>query len=262
MADPGQVENALLNLSINASHAMPRGEAIAINIENAVISSEEWARRWEGRSGEYVALSVTDTGTGMSTHVLEHVFEPFFTTKGVGQGSGLGLSMVHGFAQQSGGFVAIESEEGKGTTVAIYLPKARDGQTNTEEQITNGEMQKGRGETILLVEDEAAVRDTTKKVLDRLGYRVLVAEDGPAALAILSSAERVDLLLSDIILPGGVNGIDIFNRSQELRPSLKCLLMTGYASPPDQQLPEEVEILSKPVSINDLATKARQVLGA
>ena len=123
-------------------------------------------------------------------------------------------------------------------------------------------MQKGRGETILLVEDEAAVRDTTKKVLDRLGYRVLVAEDGPAALVILSSAERVDLLLSDIILPGGVNGIDIFNRSQELRPSLKCLLMTGYTSPPDQQLPEEVEILSKPVSINDLATKARQVLGA
>lgn len=102
----------------------------------------------------------------MSTYVLEHVFEPFFTTKGVGQGSGLGLSMVHGFSQQSGGFAAIESEEGKGTTVAIYLPKARDGQTNTEEQITNGEMQKDRGETILLVEDEAAVRDTTEKVLD------------------------------------------------------------------------------------------------
>ncbi len=114
MADPGQVENTLLNLSINASHTMPRGEAIAINIENAVISSKEWARRWEGRSGEYVALSVTDTGTGMSTHVLEHVFEPFFTTKGVGQGSGLGLSMVHGFAQQSGGIVAIESEEDNG----------------------------------------------------------------------------------------------------------------------------------------------------
>ena len=128
---------------------------------------------------------------------------------------------------------ALSRLRAKKTTVAIYLPKARDGQTNTEEQITNGELQKGRGETILLVEDEAAVRDTTKKILDRLGYRVLVAEDGPATLAILSSAKRVDLLLSDIILPGGVNGIDIFNRSQELRPSLKCLLMTGYASPPD-----------------------------
>ncbi len=124
LADPGQVENAVLNLAINSSHAMPEGGTLTINIENTLVTDRDWAERWLGRPGAYVTVNVSDTGYGMPAHVLEHVFEPFFTTKNFSQGSGLGLSMVYGFAQQSGGFTAIESDEGKGTTVTIYLPKA------------------------------------------------------------------------------------------------------------------------------------------
>ncbi len=144
--------------------------------------------------------------------MIEHAFEPFFTTKEVGQGSGLGLSMVYGLARQSGGFAAIESEEGKGTTVSIYLPKAIDDQPGAEEKTTDAEFEMGRGETILLVEDEANVRDATTKLLKRLSYTVLTAEDGVAALAISSAAERIDLLLSEMILPGGMNGIEVYRR--------------------------------------------------
>ncbi len=262
LADPGQVENALLNLALNASHAMPRGGTLTITVEHVSVTSQEWAERWQGQPGEYVALGVADTGTGMTADVLSHVFEPFFTTKSVGQGSGLGLSMVYGFAQQSGGFVAIDSEEGKGTTVMIYLPKAPANQTVTNARTPDADLGNGRGETVLVVEDAVAVRNATIMLLEKLGYTALTAEDAASALEVASSGERIDLLISDIALPGGLNGIEICNRIRELRPGLKCLFMTGYSTVSDEDLPEGTEILSKPVSISDFSTKVSQVLEA
>ena len=257
---PSSTSSTAVWMAINASDAMPRGGKITVRIENAPVTSDEWAERWDGRPGEYVALGVTDTGTGISAEVLEHVFEPFFTTKGVGQGSGLGLSMVHGFAHQSGGFVTVESEVGTGTTVVIYLPKAPVGQTVAEADHGIDKLPKSDDEIVLLVEDDFAVRDATRMVLQRLGYTVLTASDGASALAIASNTERIDLLLSDLVLPGGLNGIEICHLLREQRPGLKCLLMTGYASVPVQQLPEGTEIISKPVAIGEFAAKWRQVL--
>ncbi|MCZ6643592.1 MAG: ATP-binding protein [Gammaproteobacteria bacterium] len=260
LADPHGVENAILNLAINASHAMPSGGTLTIEVEDASVTSQEWAEHWEGQTGEYVALRVTDTGTGMPAEVLSHVFEPFFTTKAAGQGSGLGLSMVYGFAQQSGGFVAIESEQGKGTTVTIYLPKAQADQTITKAPKPDADIGNGRGETILVVEDSPAVRNATILLLKKFGFTVLTAEDGDSALEVASSGERIDLLISDMVLPGGMNGIEICNRFRELRPGLKCLFMTGYSSISDEDLPEGTKILSKPIEMGDFATKLRQVL--
>jgi CheY-like chemotaxis protein len=188
------------------------------------------------------------------------VFEPFYTTKEVGEGSGLGLSMVYGFAQQSGGFAAIESEQGRGTTVTVYLPRTEDDQTPKQARAADAALQTGRGEIVLLVEDEADVRDVTTKLLERLGYTVLAAEDGAGALEIAANTGRIDLLLSDMVLPGGMNGIDICHRLRERRPDLKCLFMTGYASLPDRQVPDGTEFLNKPVAIRDLAARTKHIL--
>ena len=259
LADPHGVESALLNLAINARHAMPSGGTLTIEIKDVSVTSQAWAETWQGQPGAYVALRVTDPGTGMPADVLSHVFEPFFTTKAVGQGSGLGLSMVYGFAQQSGGFVAIESEQGKGTTVTIYLPKVQADQTIAKAPKPDADIGNGRGETILVVEDAPAVRNATILLLNKLGYTALSAEDGAGALEVASSGERIDLLISDMVLPGGLNGIEICNRVRELRPGLKCLFMTGYSSVSDDDLPEGTEILSKPIWMDEFDTKLRQV---
>jgi PAS domain S-box-containing protein len=262
LADPGEVESALLNLAINAKHAMPTGGKLEVRIENASVTDREWAELWNGRPGEYVALAVIDHGTGMPKQVLDHVFEPFFSTKGVGQGSGLGLSMVHGFAQQSGGFTAIESEEGRGTTITIYLPKTQLVQKTLAARKVDSELQMGLGETILLVEDEPAVRQITTNMLDRLGYTVVTAKDGVEALSVVSNADRIDLLLSDIVLPGGMNGIEVYENIRRQWPEIACLFMSGYSSLPDHQLPEGTELLPKPIRLSDFANKIRLVLDA
>ena len=261
MADRGQIESALLNLAINASHAMPNGGNIGIMIENVVVTSHQWAQRWQGTPGEYVALRVIDTGMGIPRDVLEHVFEPFFSTKEVGQGSGLGLSMVHGFAQQSHGFVTIDSEEGKGTTVTIYLPKAPADRTIGETRLPDAETDAGPDKTVLVVGDALAAPGVTIRLLKKLGFTVLTAKDGAGALQIACGGRQFDLLLLDIVLPGGQSGIEICKQIREQLPNLKCLFMTGHASPPDEDLPEYAEILSEPILTCELATKLRQVLG-
>lgn len=260
LADPSQVENALLNLAINASHAMPDGGKLAIAVENARVTNQEWAEHWEGRSGEYVALAVTDTGTGMPASVLERVFEPFFTTKVVGQGSGLGLSMVYGFAQQSGGFATIESEEGTGTTVTIYLPRVDVVDENIKPEAMAPNMPKGQGETILVVEDEPDLRRLTVRQLEHLGYKTLQSANGPTALEILAKSDEIDLLLSDVVLPGGISGPQIYEEARELRPDLKCLLMSGYASPQNGMMLEGVYLLNKPFEMKELAGRVNSTL--
>jgi len=262
MADPGQVENAMLNLVINASHAMSGGGTVSVGIENAIVTNQDWAKRWEGRPGKYVELRVSDTGTGIPAHALTDVFNPLYTTKGVGQGSGLGLGMVYGLARQSDGFATIESKEGEGTQVSIYLPRAKLKTAVENAPEHKGEILRGRGEIILLVEDETAVRKATTSLLKKLGYNVLVAEDRAGAMELISTDRQVDMLLSDMVLPGGMNGIDIINRIHEQRPALKCLFMSGYAELPDQMLPKDAEILPKPVDMVLLAAKTRAVLDA
>ena len=203
-ADPGQVENALLNLALNARDAMPGGGKLTIECANAVLDEAYLAENDDANPGDFVVLAVSDTGTGMSAAVRARVFEPFFTTKETGEGSGLGLSMVYGFAKQSGGHVDIYSEEGQGTTVKLYLPRAAGTPVVARARAEAG-LPRGRGETVLVIEDDPDVRELAVAMLDGLGYRTL---DAPLAASARESLERekVDLVLSDVVLPGGVSG--------------------------------------------------------
>jgi CheY-like chemotaxis protein/anti-sigma regulatory factor (Ser/Thr protein kinase) len=257
--DAGQVENALLNLAINASHAMPEGGNLEIIISNAIVVDQNWLDLWDGQPGEYVTLRVSDTGTGMSENVLRRAFEPFYTTKTNDRGSGLGLSMVHGFTKQSGGFATIESVEGDGATVTIYLSK--DNTSPNDQQSTTDEIElfKGHGETILLVEDEAAVRLSSTKLLTMLGYEVLIAQDGDTALKVASTPDNIDILISDMVLPGHMNGVEIFEQIVRQRPEIKCIFMSGYAAMADKRLPLDTELILKPYQMHVLAKKLRQL---
>ncbi len=261
-ADPGQLENALLNLALNARDAMPEGGKLTIEAENVTLTGAGMEAHPEGHAGDYVMLKVADIGTGMAPDVIEHVFEPFFTTKDVGAGSGLGLSMVYGFAQQSGGHVTIESEEGHGTTVALYLPEAEAPAEEAQRKAVDEELPRGQGESVLVVEDEPDLRLLTVRQLEKLGYKTLEAPDGPAALTVLADSGEIDLLLSDVVLPGGMNGPQIYQQGREQRPDLRCLLMSGYAVTPEGTLPEGVDLLGKPFRLVELAKRLRSVLRA
>jgi len=262
LADSNQLGNAVLNLAINARDAMPNGGKLIIESANAPLDESYTASHSEVRPGDYVMLAVSDTGTGMSRAVLKHAFEPFFTTKEVGAGSGLGLSMVYGFAKQSGGEVAIDTEEGRGTTVRLYLPRA-EAATDNPERKTSAKELIGRGETILVVEDDPDVRALAEVVLENLRYRVLTAEDGRTGLAALEKAPGVDLLLSDVVLPGGMSGPDLAEQVWRQSPDLKVLFMSGYVDTAIQHhspLPKNSELLKKPFRKNELARKVRAVL--
>ncbi len=260
--DPGQLENALLNLAINARDAMPEGGRLTI--ETANVESDDGATTSQAKRGsrDYVLLTVSDTGAGMSSEILERAFEPFFTTKGVGQGSGLGLSMVYGFARQSGGRVTIDSGEGQGTTVKLYLPRERGAARPVEEDTANEEP-RANGETVLVVEDEPEVRSFIVRFLSGLGYGVLTAADGKGAIAVLAGCSRVDLLLTDMVLPGRMTGVEISQDARRHRPNTKVLFMTGYAQDPvlHQALSDEgVDMLRKPFRKHELAQKVRDAL--
>ncbi len=260
LADPGQVENALLNLAINARDAMPGGGKLTIETMNAQSTADELPSDEGEQLGQYVVLQVSDTGTGLPAHVLERVFEPFFTTKEVGHGSGLGLSMIYGFARQSGGHVTIESEEGRGTTVRLYLPKAEAAQADVRQEATEEEMPRGHGEIILVVEDDPHVRELVVRQLESLGYVVQEAMDGSTALDLLTTSSRIDLMLSDVVLPGGMSGTQIYASAGEHRSDLKCIFMSGYAETGDMPLPEGTRLLDKPVDYADLARMVRATL--
>jgi PAS domain S-box-containing protein len=227
--DVGQMESALLNLCINARDAMPDGGKLTIETANRWLDVRA-AKERGVRAGQYISMCVSDTGTGISPDVLKRVFDPFFTTKPIGQGTGLGLSMVHGFAGQSNGAVRIYSEVGKGTMVCIYLPR-HTGSTSSDAASDKQDIAPAAAEheTILVVDDEPLVRMIAVEVLEDLGYRVLEAEDGPSALKLLQTSQRIDLLVTDVGLPGGMNGRQLADASRVHRPDLQVLFITGYA---------------------------------
>jgi signal transduction histidine kinase/ActR/RegA family two-component response regulator len=261
--DANQLENAVLNLAINARDAMPEGGRLTIETANTHLDSAYTSRHRDIEPGQYVCISVTDTGSGMSADTISKAFEPFFTTKPLGRGTGLGLSMIYGFAKQSGGNAKIYSELGKGTSVKLYLPRHR-GELETEDfnpaledsQIAHA------NETVLVVEDEFVVRDLIVEVLQELAYRTLEAEDGPAALKVLQSSQRIDLVITDIGLPL-LNGRQVIEAARQSRPDLRVLFMTGYAENAaiaEGFLEPGMSMITKPFAMEALATKIRQML--
>ena len=218
----------MLNLCINARDAMPDGGAIVIETLNASFDRPATGD-WDLPPGRYVALSVSDNGTGMPAVVVARAFDPFFTTKPIGQGTGLGLSMIYGFARQSGGQVRIYSEVGEGTRVCLYLPRHTGEEERDAASVGPADLPRARhGETVLVVDDEASVRMLVTDVLGDLGYGALEAADGAAGLAFLRTDARIDLLVTDVGLPGGMNGRQVADAARDLRPGLKVLFITGY----------------------------------
>ena len=262
-ADRSQVENALLNLAINARDAMPGGGKLTIETDNVHLDDAYAAQHSEVAPGDYVMLAVTDTGTGMTADVLERALEPFFTTKDAGKGSGLGLSMIYGFAKQSRGHVKIYSEVGHGTTVRLYLPRhGTEGPAAAKSIDPQAEAPHG-SETILLVEDDAQVMDLVITQMESLGYRVLGAASGPHALKILAEDSSVALLFTDIVMPGGMNGRQLAHAALQTRPDIKILYTSGYtqnAIVHQGKLDQGVHYLAKPYRRSELAQKLRQIL--
>ena len=262
-ADRAQMESAVLNLAINARDAMPEGGRLTVEATNIVLDDAYAAAQGDVAPGQYVMLAVTDTGTGMTADVKAQAFNPFFTTKEVGKGTGLGLSMVYGFVKQSGGHVRIESEVGHGTTVRLYLPRYR-----TEARIparpARPGTSEGRGETILVVEDDADVRLYLKNALARLGYVVVEAADGQQALALFPTLPRIDLLLIDLVLPGTLDGRATAAALQALQPGLRVVIASGYTELPGEAPPadDQVATLVKPFSLDQLARCIRDTLDA
>ncbi len=261
--DTHQLENALVNLALNARDAMPGGGKLTIEAANAHLDAAYTATHDDLEPGDYTVVAVSDTGTGIAPGELDRVFEPFFTTKGVGQGSGLGLSMVYGFAKQSGGHVSIYSEPGQGTTVKIYLPRAVLDQAAVVPEHESELVPQGHGETVLVVEDDAAVRDACLDLLGDLGYAALAARDGNAALTLLDDTPDVALLFTDVVLPGGMSGTDLAPEALRRRPGLKVLYTSGYTENAvihHGRLDDDVELIGKPYRKAQLARKLRAVI--
>ena len=260
-ADAHQLENALLNLAVNARDAMDGGGVLTISTANAVVAEADADE--DAPPGQYVSLAVCDTGCGMSETTLARVLEPFFTTKEVGRGTGLGLSMAYGFARQSGGHLRIESSLGRGTTVTLYLPRYT-GKGAVEEVAESHDTPPALpGEAVLVVEDDADVRAHTCEVLAELGYAVTAVADGPAAVAVLAGRSRLDLIFTDVVLAGPMNGKDIAKEALRRRPSLPVLFTSGYARNSivaEGRLEEGVELLAKPFSMPMLACRIRDLL--
>lgn len=262
-ADPGQFETAVVNLGVNARDAMPAGGKLTIETSNVALDEAYQALDAEVRPGQYVMVSVSDTGCGMDRDTLARVFEPFFTTKDVGKGTGLGLSMVYGFVKQSGGHVTIYSEPGEGTTVKMYFPRfygdlASEPHSPVERNIPRAV----QGEVILLVEDNDDVRAYSTSVLRDLGYEVLEASDFKSGLALLNSAPRIDLLFTDVVLPGE-SGRELADAALKILPNLKVLFTTGYSRNAiihQGRLDPGVHLLPKPFTFEQLACRARDVL--
>lgn len=259
--DAGQLENAILNLCINARDAMPEGGRITIETANKWLD-DRGARERDLAPGQYLSICVTDTGCGMDAQTINRAFEPFFTTKPIGQGTGLGLSMIYGFARQSGGQVRIYSEVGMGTTLCIYLPRfvgnvVEDGE-DLEAALPGG----GSG-TVLIVDDEATIRHLVDEVLDEVGYTVIGAADGAAGVKVVQSGARIDLLITDVGLPNGMNGRQVADAARALRPGLRVLFITGYAENAavgNGHLEPGMELLTKPFTLDALVGKVNEMM--
>jgi CheY-like chemotaxis protein len=265
LTDSHQLENALLNLCINARDAMPHGGRLTVETGNRWID-ERGARSRDLAAGQYISLCVSDNGAGMSTEVISRAFDPFFTTKPLGEGTGLGLSMVYGFARQSGAQTRIYSEVGKGTMVCLYLPRCTNADVETVqvEEIAEFEHTK-LGETVLVVDDEQTVRMLITDVLEELGYTAIDAGDARAGLQILESKRQIDLLITDVGLPGGMNGRQLADAGTTLRPELKVLFITGYAENAvigDGHLKPGMHVLTKPFGMDSLANRITSILNS
>ena len=263
LVDPGQLESALLNLCINARDAMVGGGTLTIETANRWLD-ECGARERELPPGQYVSLCVSDNGSGMPPDVVARAFDPFFTTKPLGLGTGLGLSMVYGFARQSGGQVRIYSELGQGTMVCLYLPRYRGEATDDDvPMLLSAVPRAAGGETVLIVDDEPSIRMLVSEVLEDLGYTAIEAAEGTAALRILQSGRSVDLLVTDVGLPGGMNGRQLAAAGRDLRPELKVLFVTGYAENAvlsHGHLDPGMHVLTKPFTLQALATRIKDLL--
>jgi CheY-like chemotaxis protein len=264
LIDAAQLEAALVNIAINARDAMPGGGKLVVETASAELTSDDAHLQPELRAGRYVVISLTDCGAGMTPEVLARVFEPFFTTKAPGKGTGLGLSMVYGFIKQSGGHVTADSEVGRGTTVKLYVPAAPESADASAAQNLAEDKPLAAGrEVILAVDDNADVRAAVVKQLKELGYRVEAAENGETALAKLANEPSIELLLTDVIMPGGMNGKELARRARQVRPDLKVLFTSGF---PGTSLSSELDLdssdvlLTKPYRKRDLAQKIREVL--
>ena len=264
--DANQLESAFLNLAVNARDAMPRGGRLIIETANVALDESYIAKHAELTPGQYVMIAVRDTGTGMSADVQARAFEPFFTTKPFGQGTGLGLSMVYGFVKQSGGHVRIDSEPGQGTTIRLYLPRYV--QQQSPPAVTVGAAAPralGEAETVLVVEDDDTVRQSAVEALREMGYEVLEAPDAMEAFRLIADRGGIDLLFTDVGLPGGVNGRALADAAHNINPALKVLFTTGYtreATLKSGALHGDVHFLAKPFSLQQLEAKVREVLDA
>lgn len=263
LIDASQLENALLNLCINARDAMPEGGRITIETANKWLDDRA-AKERDLPPGQYLALCVTDTGTGMTPDVIARAFEPFFTTKPLGQGTGLGLSMVYGFVRQSGGQVRIYSEEGRGTTMCLYLPRHYGSAPEAAAGDTPaGPARPSTGKTVMIVDDEPSVRMLVTEVLQELGFSAIEASDGPSGLRILASDAAIDLLVTDVGLPGGLNGRQLADAARTTRPELKVLFITGYAENAiisNGHLAPGMRILTKPFVMETLASRIIEMI--
>nr|WP_238940439.1 PAS domain-containing sensor histidine kinase [Pseudoroseomonas ludipueritiae] len=263
LCDPNQLENAILNLCINARDAMPDGGLLTIETANARLD-DATARLHGVEPGEYVTISVTDTGTGMPPDVAERAFDPFFTTKPTGQGTGLGLSMIYGFAKQSGGQARIRSEVGRGTTVSLFLPRhlGEADEANPPSQLPS--LPRAEAEqTVMVVDDEPTVRMLVAEVLEELGYAAIEAADGTSGLKVLQSDVQIDLLITDVGLPGNVNGRQMADAARQTRPDLKVLFITGYAENTvlgSGMLEQNTHMLTKPFSMEALASRVKAIV--
>jgi PAS domain S-box-containing protein len=261
-ADPHQLESALLNLVINARDAMPSGGELTVSTRNQYLDETFTSAQPNLAVGDYVVLSVTDTGNGMPESIIRRAFDPFFTTKPIGQGTGLGLSMIYGFSKQSRGHVAIESCIGQGTTVQLYLPRLQGAQVEPEQAPTSPAAGASNGETVLIVEDDSAVRQLVCEVLGELGYRYIEAADASSAIPLIHSAQRIDLLISDVGLPG-MNGRQLAEIGRQLRPGLKVLFITGYAEHAAVRggfLDAGMQMITKPFAFELLTAKVREMI--
>ncbi len=260
IVDPTQVDDAIVNLAINARDAMPDGGTLTIETRNIHLDEEYAAHHAEVAPGDYVMLAVTDTGTGMSPETVSRAFEPFFTTKAEGKGTGLGLSQVFGWIKQSGGNINIYSELGHGTTIKLYLPRAES--PAVEKELEQESLAPGGDETVLVVEDNPNVRKMVIRQLRDLGYKIVEANNGPSAIKLIEQGTTFDLLLTDIVMPGGMTGFQLADHLRQGRSNIKILYTSGYtelAALPDC-LPNRAQLLSKPYRKQDLARAIRQAL--
>ncbi|GFM55879.1 hybrid sensor histidine kinase/response regulator [Pseudomonas cichorii] len=263
-ADPNQLENALLNLVLNARDAMPDGGHLQIETFNQRLDKSFTNAHENLLPGDYVVLSVSDNGCGMPEAIVSRAFDPFFTTKPIGQGTGLGLSMIYGFSKQSHGHVAIQSEVGRGTTVQLFLPRFQGDQPENEQSYQGNTLCAKEGETVLIVEDDPAVRALVCAVLSELGYAYIEAGDARGAVPVLESDQRIDLLISDVGLPG-MNGRQLAEIARQLRPELKVLFITGYAEHAAARsgfLDTGMQMITKPFAFDHLTSKVREMIEA